>query len=412
MTRRTDVLVVGAGPAGLSAARALASSGRCQVLVLEREKAPGGIPRHSDHHGFGLRDLRRPLRGPAYARQLTDLAVDAGVTVETGAMVTGWDGQHAVDVTSPAGRRRIEAEAIVLATGARERSRAARGIAGDRPAGVLTTGQLQQEVHLRGRPVGTRAVVVGSELVSWSAVLTLRSVGCRVVRMVTAAASPESYTSWHLVGRVGLRVPVATRTRVTRVLGHGRVEAVELEHMGTGRRETVACDTLVCTGDWIPDHELVRTGGVEVDAGTRGPLVDTALRTSRSGVFAAGNLVHPVDTADVAALDGRHLAGPVLAWLDGSLPAPHAVRLTAEAPFAWVAPGLVRDGDPAPARGRLLLWPAERMGRPTVVVRQGTGVVARWCSPWPAAPGRVFRVPARVLDAVVRRGEPVTVGAG
>ncbi|WP_028474905.1 NAD(P)/FAD-dependent oxidoreductase [Nocardioides alkalitolerans] len=418
---RVRVAVVGGGPAGLTAAAALATQGVDDVLVVEREAETGGIPRHSDHPGYGLRDLRRFVSGPTYARRLTATARDAGVRLETGAMVTGWAGGRAttrrLEVTSPAGRRVVEAEAVVLATGARERPRPARLIPGDRPDGVWTTGQLQNLVHLHHAPVGSRAVVVGAELVSWSAVMTLREAGCATVAMTTTYDRPDAYAAFHLPGRALLKGPVLTGTRVVAIEGRGRVTGVVVETLATGERRTIPCDTVVTTGDWIPDHELARLGGVELDAGTRGPLVDASLRTSAAGVFAAGNLLHPVDTADGAALDGRHVAGRVAAWLDGpptALPVPRAggVRVRAAAPFRWVAPQLVApDGGVAP-RGDLLLWVDEHHRFPRVQAHQDGRLLARRRVAWPAAPGRVFRAPWSLVAGADPAGGDVTVSLG
>ncbi|MFB7461579.1 NAD(P)/FAD-dependent oxidoreductase [Streptomyces sp. NPDC056188] len=407
-----DVLIIGAGPAGLTAAAELAGRRAGRVLVVDREQDAGGIPRHSDHTGYGLRDLRRVMTGPAYARHLVRQATGAGAEIRTRTMVTGWADEHTVDVTSPDGRYRIRPRAIVLATGARERPRTARRIPGDRPHGVYTTGQLQNLVHLHHQPVGKRAVIVGGELVSWSAAVTLREAGCTPALMVSQYPKAESYAAFNAAGRTVLRVPVATRTRVTRVIGKGRCQAVEIEHLDTGRRRTVACDTVVFTGDWIPDHELARSAGITLDEGTLGPLTDTALRTSRPGVFAVGNLLHPVDTADVAALDGRHVARQVVHHLNGEDRPAEGVRLIADAPFRWVAPQILRPGDPAPARGRLLLWTDEFVRLPKVTVRQDGRTLARRTLAWPAAPGRVFRVPAGLLDGVSPTGGPVHIGLG
>ncbi|MFE7234152.1 NAD(P)/FAD-dependent oxidoreductase [Streptomyces sp. NPDC057596] len=405
-----DVLIIGGGPAGLTAAAELAGRRAGRVLVVDREQDAGGIPRHSDHTGYGLRDLRRVMTGPAYARHLVRQATLAGAEIRTRTMVTGWADEDTVDVTSPDGRYRIRPRAIVLATGARERPRTARRIPGDRPHGVYTTGQLQNLVHLHHQPVGKRAVIVGGELVSWSAAVTLREAGCTPALMVSQYQKAESYAAFNAAGRTVLRVPVATRTRVTRVIGKGRCQAVEIEHLDTGRRRTVACDTVVFTGDWIPDHELARSAGLALDEGTLGPLTDTALRTSRPGVFAAGNLLHPVDTADVAALDGRHVAQQVVHHLNGEDRPAEGVRLIADAPFRWVAPQILRPNDPAPARGRLLLWTDEFVRFPKVTVRQDGRTLARRTLAWPAAPGRVFRVPAGLLDDVSPTGGPVHIG--
>ncbi len=407
-----DVVVIGAGPAGLTAATRLRDLGVPAVLVLEREAEAGGIPRHSDHTGYGLRDLRSVLTGPVYARRLTESAREAGVDIRTSATVTDWADDRSVLVTSPVGRQRVDARAVVLATGARERARPARLIPGDRPAGVLTTGQLQNLVHVQHRPVGKRAVVVGSELVSWSAVLTLRQAGCTTALMTTEHERPESYAAFSVPGRVGLGVTVARHCRVVRVMGKDRVSAVELLHLGTGARRVFPCDTVVFTGDWIPDHELARLRGIDMDPGHKGPVVDTALRTSAVGIFAAGNLLHPVDTADIAALDGRHVAEQVLRHLAGHDHIAPGVRLTADEPFTWVSPGIIRPGDPAPARERVLLWSSQYRAFPRIVVRQEGVILGRRRLPWPVSPGRVFRLPFDLISRARPDGGEIRISVG
>ncbi|MDI1289098.1 MAG: FAD-dependent oxidoreductase [bacterium] len=400
-TLAPTVAIIGGGPAGLSAAIELRKLGVEGVVVLERESDAGGIPRVSDHTGYGIRDLHTVMSGPAYAERLVRLARDWRVDLRAATMVTEWVGDRSVLVTGPEGRLRVDAQAIVLATGARERPRTARMIPGDRPSGVMTTGQLQNLVHGAARgssdAVGTRAVVVGAELVSWSAVLTLREADCGTVMMTTEHDRAESYAAFTVPGRAFLRVPVSRSTRITRIVGRQRVEAVEVTHSETGRRRLVACDTVVLTGDWIPDNELARLRGLGIDGGSRSPLVDAALRTTADGIFAAGNLLHPVDTADVAALDGRHVATSVLDYLAGGRVDAHAVRLLAGPGLAWVAPGLVRADGQAPPRGRVLMWPTEHWRLARVVVEQGGRVVGKRTLPWPASPGRVLRVPWSVF---------------
>ncbi|MFN8147044.1 MAG: FAD-dependent oxidoreductase [Candidatus Nanopelagicales bacterium] len=302
----------------------------------------------------------------------------------------------------------VEADAVVLATGARERPRSARLVPGDRPAGVLTTGQLQNLVHLQRRSPGTRAVVVGAELVSWSAVLTLREAGCTTVLMTTELAAGESYAAFRTPARAVLRTPVATRTRIVRVIGRERVAGVEVED-AAGSRRVVDCDTVVFTGGWIPDHELVRLGGIDLDPATLGPRVDSALRTSRPGVFGAGNLLHPVDTADVAALDGRFVASSVRRWLDTREAFPSGARIVADEPFRWVAPSLLAPGAPAPPRGRLLLWSDEHRPAPRVAAYQDGVEVGRARTPWPLSPGRVFRLPWSLVSSASPRGGEIRI---
>src|SRR5215204_3991343 len=285
------VVVVGAGPAGLAAAIELRRRGVAPVVVLEREPEAGGIPRHAAHQGFGLRDLRRPLSGPAYARRYLELARAAGVELLTETMVTGWAGPGlTLELTGPGGRSSLAPGAVVLATGCRERPRSARLVPGSRPAGVMTTAMLQQLVYLQGRSPGSRALVVGAEHVSFSAIATLAHGGARTIALTTELPRHQSLAAFRLGALARYRVPVWTRSRVSAIRGRERVDEVELTDLDGGAVRTVACDTVVFSADWIPDHELAVLAGLELDRGTRGPVVDAELRTSRPGVFAAGNV--------------------------------------------------------------------------------------------------------------------------
>ena len=402
MTETVDVVVIGGGPAGLRAAADLA--GDHSVILLERERDAGGIPRHSHHTGYGLRDLRRVMTGPRYAAALVERALASGVQMRTSSMVTGWHGPRAVEVSAPTGRSVVEGRAVLLATGARERPRAARWIPGDRPAGVMTTGQLQQMVHLQHRSIGSRAVILGSELVSWSAVLTLREAGCTPVAMVTASTHQESYAALAWAGRTAFRLPVLQRTRVMSIEGDERVTGVTV--IRDGRVTTIACDTVITSGDWIPDHELARLRGISMNAGSKAPVSGADLSLTDDGVFGAGNLLHPVDTADVCALDGAHVARSIRAWLAHPMTPRQEVEITAGSGLAWVTPGRWQD-HASPARGRLLAWPEVPSLIPTIVARQGGHDVGRRRLPWPAAPGRMLRIPAAVLAHVQSGGGPV-----
>ena len=154
-----DVLVVGAGPAGLSAAIELRARGVQRVVVVEREAQAGGVPRHCHHTGFGLRDLHRSLAGPRYADELCRRATASGVRILTGTTITSLENNGDARATNASGLHVITSRAVLLASGARERPRSARLVAGDRPPGVFTTGQLQQWVNVKNLPVGSRALV-------------------------------------------------------------------------------------------------------------------------------------------------------------------------------------------------------------------------------------------------------------
>jgi len=406
---RADVVVVGGGPAGLAAAIELRRLGVRRVVVVEREAEAGGVPRHTDHTGFGLRDLRRCLRGPAYAARYRGLAAKAGVEILTRTTATGWAGPRTLALTAPSGIVELAADAIVLASGCRERPRAARLVAGDRPRGVLTTGMLQQLVTLRQAPVGRRAVVVGAEHVSFSAVLTLAHAGAATVAMVTEEPAHQSWAAlaWLTAGRH--RVPVLTRQRVESIHGRDRVEHVVVRDLLTDATRTLACDTVVFTGDWIPDHELARNGGLVMDAGTRGPRVDGALRCSEAGVFAAGNLVHAAEIADVAALSGRHAARAAHAFLTGRVwPDAPPVPIVAEAPIRWVSPNAVTPDARSVPHDRFLLRVDRFLDDVEIQARQGERTLGR-ARYRRLVPARSMHFDAGWLGRVAADGGPVTV---
>jgi thioredoxin reductase len=446
VTVDVDVLVVGAGPAGLSAAIELRRLGAGTVLVVDRESEPGGIPRHSRHTGYGLRDRHRIMTGPGYARALAEAARAAGAALRLGTTVTGWGGPgdgsapgdvvapgggmapgggHAVTWTSADGIETVHAAVVLLATGCRERPRAARLVPGDRPAGVMTTGELQQRVYLGGERLAGRALVVGAEHVSFSAAMTLAHAGAEVVALVTEHERQQSYAAFRFGAAVRWRVPVWTSTRVARVAGRGRLAGVEVADVRTGAVRFVPCDTVVFTADWIPDHELARMAGLAMDPGTRGPAVDTTLATSAAGVFAAGNLVHAAETADIAALSGRHAARHIAAALNigslgtgslgtGSLAGEgkHGaqVPVLVAPPLRWISPNVIGSAAPPPL-GRFVLRSQEFRRRVRLEARQDGRLLAR-SRPVRLVPGRPVHLDADWLAQVDPAGGPVRVITG
>jgi hypothetical protein len=221
--------------------------------------------------------------------------------------------------------------------------------------------------------------------------------------MVTDLPRHQTYRALWAATAVRHRVPVLVGTEVARIAGRRRVEAVEL---ADGRR--LACDTVVFTGDWVPDHELARTAGLNVAPGSLAPVVDGALRTARPGVFAAGNLLHGAETADVCALDGRHVAGAVIGWLsDRQWPAP-AVPVRWEPPVRWVHPSSVRAGAD-PARARYLLRIDRFLPGRRLAVVQGDRVLWTGRARGALVPNRSIAVPSGWEVQVDPNGPAVAV---
>ncbi len=299
-----DVIVIGGGPAGLAASTELRKRG-ASVVLLEREGVAGGIPRHCAHSPFGMREFGRVLSGDAYTRRLVDHASDAAVDIRLHHTVTALEGTTAHAI-SPDGATRIVARRVVIATGIHEASRAARQIPGQRPLGVLTTGALQDYVHLRNLAPFRRPVIVGSELVTMSAILTCRSGDIRPVAIIEDEARPRVGYPTGLFPRL-IGIPVHYRTTIEDIIGTTRVEAVRLRH-ADGTVQLVECDGVLLTGRFTPESSLARMSGIAIDARTGGPAVDAMGRTAVDGVYAAGNVLRAVHTAGRCWSEGCRVA--------------------------------------------------------------------------------------------------------
>jgi NADPH-dependent 2,4-dienoyl-CoA reductase/sulfur reductase-like enzyme len=344
-TSSCDVAIIGSGPSGLAAALQLKHLGVTNIRVIDREETPGGNPRLCHHTGFGSRDLYRLYTGPHYAREYVRRAEKAGIEIYPSTSVTGWADAKTLNLTSPVGATQLQANAILLATGCRERPRSARLIPGTRPQGIFTTGSLQRFVYQYGQPVGRKAVVVGAELISLSTVMTLAHAGIKITRMVTEYPQHQIYFPYSFVKRLVLdwqqRTPLIPRCRVSEIFGRKRVEAIALTHLDSGKTEIIDCDTVVFTGNWIPDHELARLGGLAMNPATRGPQIDSYFRTSAPGIFAAGNVLRGAEPADIAALEGRNAARSIYYFLEQGTWAEQSIPLKVEGAIAWISPNAI-----------------------------------------------------------------------
>jgi len=318
-----EVLVVGGGPAGLAAATELARAGR-RVAVLEREAEAGGIPRHCGHYPFGMREFHRLLRGPDYAARLRTAALAAGVTIRTQTTVTALLPGGVVEITDDSGPATLSAKVVLLATGVRESSRASRLIGGDKPGGVLSTGALQGLVYLNHQRPFQRPVILGTELVAFSALLTCRHAGIKPLAMVEpgtriTARSPATWLA-RLLG-----VPVWLKSEIATIRGRARVDGVTLA-TETGPQDLPA-DGVIVTGGFRPDAALLRGSHLAVDPASGGPVIDRWGRLSDPAYFAAGNLLRGVETAGWCWSEGKRTARAMIAALEGRLPNPGGARI-------------------------------------------------------------------------------------
>lgn len=301
------VVIIGAGPAGLTAARRLRDLGTQGVLVVERNPEAGGLPRFCGHPGWGLLDFGRVWRGPVYARKL--VAAASGVEILTDATVTALHPGGRIEVSSRSGPMTVHARAALIATGIREAPRSARLVGGSRPWGVTTTGAFQEMVYAGSLRPFRRPVIVGSELVSFSALLTARHAGIRPVAMIEEGPRIVAYRPGDWIARWAFGVPVMTNAHVVEICGTDRVEAVLVER--AGHRERIACDGVIFTGQFTPEATLARLGHLHVDPRTGGPSIDDRWRCSDPAYFAAGNVLRPVEHSGFVAAEARRAADSI-----------------------------------------------------------------------------------------------------
>ena len=311
--RNLDVAIIGAGPAGLSAAFELKRLGIDRIAVFERESEAGGVPRHCAHSLFRIGRFGRVYTGPALSRRLAVEAHSLDIDIRLGHSIARLEPGGRLFVISPEGTKQIRAKRVIVATGTREKPRSARLLPGDRPIGIITTGALQAYVNLHGLLPFRRPVVVGTELVSLSALLTCLWCGARPVAILEENAGPVARWPLTLFPRLA-RVPLYCGAEITDVVGRDRVEGISFTDR-LGRAHDVACDGLLLTGNFTPESSLFLTSEVGVNRATNGPDIDQFGRCADPSCFAAGNILGPVDTGGRAFREGRRVAGAVAADL-------------------------------------------------------------------------------------------------
>ncbi|MBD9514266.1 NAD(P)/FAD-dependent oxidoreductase [Pseudomonas sp. PDM22] len=319
-TETTDVAIIGSGPAGLAAAIELKRLGVARVMVLERESEAGGIPRHCAHPPFGFREYGRLLTGPAYARFNAETARNAGVDIRLRHSVVSLGLLGHLEVATPEGPLKVEARRVLLATGARETPRSARLVGGDRPLGVINTGALQSYLYLQGLKPFERPLIVGTELVSLSSVLSCRRAGIRPVAMIEARERATARWPLSLFPKL-CGVPMHFGCELLDIQGTGRVESARVRQADGSIRE-FDCDGVLLTGRFTPESSLVRLSHLHLDPASGGPSIDQFGRCSDTSYFAAGNLLRPIETAGWSYREGKRLAGLIAEDIQRSLPAP------------------------------------------------------------------------------------------
>jgi len=343
---RYDAVIIGAGAAGMAAALELDSAGFA-AAIIDREDHLGGILMQCIHNGFGLHEFNEELTGPEFAERFITRVTSSKIAVFMNTTVTSLradsaDLQKELLCVSPQGVMRIYTRAVILAMGCRERNRGNVRIPGSRPAGVYTAGLAQRLVNIEGFVPGKEIVIIGSGDIGLIMARRMSWIGCRVKAVVEIMAYPSGLTRNIVQCLRDFDIPLHLSCQTTSIFGNDRVEGIEVTPLVDGalapeKKFRIDCDTVLLSVGLVPENELSREAGVELNATTGGPLVDSCLMTNIEGIFACGNVLHVHDLVDWVAEEARRAGSHAAAWLNGSRPQKQ-IRLKAGPNVRYVNP--------------------------------------------------------------------------
>ncbi|WP_010244228.1 NAD(P)/FAD-dependent oxidoreductase [Acetivibrio cellulolyticus] len=339
-----DVVIIGAGPAGLAAAVELGKNGVKKLVVIEREPFAGGILNQCIHDGFGVIRFNEVLTGPEYAQRYIDEAEKLGIEVLTSSTVINMSRDKDITVLSPKGLIVYKAKAVILAMGCRERTRGALAIPGTRPAGVFTAGVAQHFVNLKNIMIGKQVVILGSGDIGLIMARRLTLEGAKVIAVVEKMPYSNGLARNVTQCLEDFDIPLLLSHTVTSIEGKERLKSVTIAKVddkgepirGTSRK--IDCDTLILSVGLIPENELSKDAGVNLDDITQGAVVDENLQTSIEGVFACGNVLQVHDLVDHVSNEAEKAARSVISYLDSKHVQQNKVTVKAGMGVRYVIP--------------------------------------------------------------------------
>lgn len=326
---KKDLVIIGGGPAGLAAAIAAREAGVEDVLILERDSRLGGILNQCIHNGFGLHTFKEELTGPEYAGRYIGKAKELDIPCKLNTMVVDLSAEGEIKKVTVMNREEglydIEAKAVILAMGCRERSRGALNIPGYRPAGIYSAGTAQRYVNMEGRMPGKEVVILGSGDIGLIMARRMTLEGAKV-KLVAELQPYSGGLKRNIVQCLDdFGIPLKLSHTVVDIKGKERVEGVTVARVDDnlkpipGTEEEITCDTLLLSCGLIPENELSDGLGIDMNSVTGGPLVNESLETNREGVFACGNVLHVHDLVDYVSQEAAQAGKNAAAYLDGRL---------------------------------------------------------------------------------------------
>jgi len=314
-----EVVVIGGGPAGLGAAVEAKKYGANSVLIIERDRELGGILNQCIHNGFGLHEFKEELTGPEYAQRFIEQAKKSDIEIMLNTMVLNIDDERNIIALGEQGIMEIQAGAIVLAMGCRERTAGAIAINGYRPAGVYTAGMAQRIINMEGYMVGKEVVIYGSGDIGLIMARRMTLEGAKVKAVVEIM--PYSSGLYRNIAQCleDYDIPLMLSHNIQEIHGKDRINGVTISKVDENRRpikgteEFISCDTLLLSVGLIPENELSQKAGIAIDKITNGPIVDSKMHTQVDGIFACGNVLHVHDIVDFVTKESR-IAGKNAAY--------------------------------------------------------------------------------------------------
>jgi len=347
-----DVAVIGAGPAGMAAAIRAKEAGAQRVLLVERQEELGGLLHQCIHNGFGLLYFGEDLTGPEYAKRFIDRVYDLGVETLLETTVLEISPEREIKVINKGGLQSFRPKAVVLAMGCRERTRDQLGIPGGRPAGIFTAGTAQRLVNVEGLLPGRRVVILGSGDVGMIMARRLSLEGARVEAVVEILPYVGGLIRNEVQCLHDFDIPLLLEHTVTEVHGERRLEGVTVAKVDSHRRPIpgtevqMECDTLLLSVGLIPENELSRRAGVELDPLTGGPIVDQWRETTVPGVFAGGNVLHVHDLVDNCSWEAELAAEGAVRFAKGERTEGREICLRPGRNVRYVVPQRIRGEGP------------------------------------------------------------------